>query len=164
MTELKQKALDFTERYELREVIADKILLEEYFELCSAIFGEIPDCSSCGKAQIFWDDMRKWSREMKQIRVHEFATFKLKDIQIYSRGLKMMIAQGNCTDEVAIKFIRSSKDNVKYFDALPDNWEQLVYGDSLPLVEEKKEEVKEVVKEEPKQHQQNNFKHKRNRR
>ena len=159
MSELKQLASEFTERYELREVIANPILLEEYFDLCFKIFGEVPDCSSCGKAQIFWDDMRMWSRDRKQIRVYEFATFKLKDIQIYSRGLKMMIARGNCTDEVAIRFIQSSAENVKYFESLPDNWEELVYGKKEPLVE--KTEIKEELKEEVKQPVQQFHKHKR---
>jgi hypothetical protein len=152
MSELKQKAFDFTERYELREVIANPILLEEYFDLCNDIFGEIPDCSSCGKAQVFWDDMRMWSRDRKQIRVYEFATFKLKDIQIYSRGLKMMIARGNCTDEVAIRFIQSSADNVKYFESLPENWEALVYGNQEPIKEEITEVVTQVKADKPLQH------------
>lgn len=157
---MRETAKQFTETNTYESIIASPELVNQFLDLCYDVFGEVPECGTCGNAFTYYKNLVSYGNNLPTAKMNNKGLFRLKDIQFYSRGLRRMIAPEGMTDELAIKLLQSSRNNHTYFETLPEDWESIVFG---KLEDPKIEEVKEVVVINQPQ-QQNKFNNKKKRR
>lgn len=157
---MREKAKQFTEANTYESIISNPELVNQFLDLCYEVFNEVPECGTCGNAFTFYKNLVAYGNNTPTAKMNNKGLFRLKDIQFYSRGLRRVIAPEGMTDELAIKLLQSSRNNHIYFETLPEDWDQIVFG---KVEEPKVTEVKEVEKI-PQPQQQNQFNKKRKRR
>jgi hypothetical protein len=106
------------------------------------VFGEVPECGTCGNAFTYYKNLVSYGNNLPTAKMNNKGLFRLKNIQFYSRGLRRVIAPEGMTDELAIKLLQSSRNNHTYFETLPEDWENIVFG---KVEDPKIAEAKEVV-------------------
>lgn len=156
---MREKAKQFTDANTYESIISSPELVNQFLDLCYDVFGEVPECGTCGNAFTYYKNLVAYGNNLPTAKLNNKGLFRLKDIQFYSRGLRRMIAPEGMTDELAIKLLQSSRNNHTYFETLPEDWETIVFGEKeVP----KKEVPKEVEKvNQPQQQIQFNKKRKR---
>lgn len=153
--ELREKAKQFIDANTYESIISSPELVNQFLDICYDVFGELPECGTCGNAFTYYKNLVAFGNNQPSAKLNNKGMFRLKNLQFYSRGLRMMIAPEGMTDELAIRLLQSSRNNHVYFETLPEDWERIVYGD------ETKENTEAI---ETKQPQQQYHKKKRNRR
>jgi len=157
--ELREKAKQFIDANPYDVVIKNPDLVNQFLDLCYEVFGEIPECGTCGNAFTFYKNLVAYGNNLPTAKLNNKGLFRMKDIQFYSRGIRRMIAPEGMTDELAIQLLQSSRNNHIYFETLPEDWEQIIFGKTE---EPKVTEEKEVEKiNQPQQQIQFNKKRKR---
>lgn len=140
---MREKAKQFTDANTYESIISSSELVIQFLDLCYEVFGEIPECGTCGNALTYYKNLVSYGNNLPTAKLNNKGLFRMKDMQFYSRGLRRMIAPEGMTDELAIKLLQSSRNNHIYFETLPEDWEQIVFGKTE---EPKVTEVKEVEK------------------
>ena len=140
---MREKAKQFTDANTYESIISSSELVNQFLDLCYEVFGEIPECGTCGNALTYYKNLVSYGNNLPTAKLNNKGLFRMKDMQFYSRGLRRMIAPEGMTDELAIKLLQSSRNNHIYFETLPEDWEQIVFG---KVEEPKVTEVKEVEK------------------
>lgn len=153
--DLREKAKQFTDENTYESIITSSELVNQFLDICYDVFGEVPECGTCGNAFTYYKNLVAFGNNQPSAKMNNKGLFRLKNMQFYSRGLRRVIAPEGMTDELAIKLLQSSRNNHVYFETLPEDWERIVYGD------ETKENTEAI---ETKQPQQQYHKKKRNRR
>lgn len=157
---MRETAKQFTDANTYESIIASPELVNQFLDLCYEVFGEVPECGTCGNAFTYYKNLVSYGNNLPTAKMNNKGLFRLKNIQFYSRGLRRMIAPEGMTDELAIKLLQSSRNNHTYFETLPEDWESIVFG---KVKDPKIEEVKGVVIVNQPQ-QQNKFNSKKKRR
>lgn len=140
---MREKAKQFTDANTYESIISSSELVNQFLDLCYEVFGEIPECGTCGNALTYYKNLVSYGNNLPTAKLNNKGLFRMKDMQFYSRGLRRMIAPEGMTDELAIKLLQSSRNNHIYFETLPEDWEQIIFG---KVEEPKVTEVKEVEK------------------
>lgn len=155
--ELREKAKQFIDANTYESIISSPELVNQFLDICYEVFGEVPECGTCGNAFTYYKNLVAFGNNQPSAKMNNKGLFRLKNMQFYSRGLRRVIAPEGMTDELAIKLLQSSRNNHVYFETLPEDWERIVYGDTT-------KENTEEVKIETKQPQQQYHNKKRKRR
>src|SRR3989304_2113113 len=103
-------------------------LTNEEKTFCEKIYKKLGNsswrsCSNC------WMDLQTLTSiiNQKQIKLMSTQKFQLKkNVRIQSHGLANVYTHKNMTDEAAIALLSKSASHLVSFDAVPDNWKELV--------------------------------------
>jgi hypothetical protein len=139
---MRETAKQFTDANTYESIIASPELVNQFLDLCYEVFGEVPECGTCGNAFTYYKNLVSYGNNLPTAKMNNKGLFRLKNIQFYSRGLRRVIAPEGMTDELAIKLLQSSRNNHTYFETLPEDWENIVFG---KVEDPKIAEAKEVV-------------------
>lgn len=144
------KEIEALQQIGIEKILSDKQLKKKYLSIQKNFFNT-DLCHECNSA-IKHSYIHFKSLTPNQMKTIEERQFALKtNTVLWVEARQSHITNANITDEIAVALLRKNKGYQKYFEKMPQGWENML---SAPLVQKQpvpvvsvKESVKEPVKE-----------------